>query len=264
VVGSLVATTGCSPVAPLPAATDWIDSVLESHYNTSAYYHYSVSTLPVQGEMEPKVLLLIARAQSLVKHLQSVLDASRYVIRWAPSSSQALRLDLEPSLLILELPASGGGRSAAWLKRKFEAPLLALARKGQSGLAQADAYLVRPFAMSDLAEVIDTTLINHAPNIICAERMCLDTEERRLQINGLVYQLRPIACRILALLMKRSGEVVSREELFRRVWRTSDGDNSRALDVHIAYLRRRLEADPRRPGLIVTERGVGYRLCPPE
>ena len=255
---------GGSPSAPSPAIAHWIDSLGESRYNTSAYYHYSVSTLAVQGEMEPKVLLLIARAQSLVKHLQSALDASRYVIRWAPSSSQALRLDLDPSLLILELPASGGERSAAWLKRRFEAPLLALARKGQSGLAQADACLLRPFAMRDLAEVIDTTLVNHAANIICAEKMCLDTEERRLQINGLVHQLRPIACRILALLMKRSGEVVSREELFRRVWRTSDGDNTRALDVHIAYLRRRLEADPRRPKLIVTERGVGYRLCPPE
>ena len=253
-----------SPSTPSPAIAHWIDSPGDSRYNTFAYYHRSFSTLAVQGEMEPKVLLLVARAQSLVKHLQSALDASRYVIRWAPSSSQALRLDLDPSLLILELPASGGGRSVAWLQRRFEAPLLALAREGQPGLAQADASLVRPFAMRDLVEVIDTTLINHAANIICAEKMCLDTEERRLQVNGLVHQLRPIACRILALLMKRPSEDVSREELFRRVWRTSDGDNTRALDVHIAYLRRRLGADPRRPKLIVTERGVGYRLCPPD
>jgi two-component system response regulator RegX3 len=48
------------------------------------------------------------------------------------------------------------------------------------------------------------------------------------------------------------------------VWHTNDGDNTRALDVHIAYLRRKLEADPRRPKLIVTERGVGYRLHPPD
>jgi DNA-binding response OmpR family regulator len=214
--------------------------------------------------MEPKVLLLIARAQSLVKHLQSALDASRYVIRWAPSSSQALGLDLDPSLLILELPASGGGRSVAWLKRRFETPLLTLARRGQSGPAQADACLVRPFAIGDLTEAIDTTLINNAASIICAEQMCLDTEERRLQLEGMVHELRPIACRILALLMKQPGEVVPREELFRRVWHTSDGDNTRALDVHVAYLRRRLEADPHRPKLIVTERGVGYRLCPPD
>ena len=218
----------------------------------------------VQGEMEPKTLLLIARAQSLVKHLQSTLDGSRYIIRWAPSSSQALRLNLEPALLILELPVSGGARSAGWLKCKFGVPLLALARKGQARLVQADVHIVRPYALADLVDAIDTTLINHSANIICADKMCLDTEERRLQVNGLVHQLPPIACRILALLMQQAGDVVTREELFRRVWRASGGDNTRALDVHIAYLRRKLESDPRRPQLVVTVRGVGYRLCPPD
>jgi two-component system KDP operon response regulator KdpE len=117
--------------------------------------------------------------------------------------------------------------------------------------------------MSELVELIETTLINHSPNIICAQNMCLDTEQRRLQVNGLVHRLRPLACDILSLLMQRSGQVVPRDELFRRVWHTNDGDSTRALDVHIAYLRRELESDPRKPRLIVTERGVGYRLCPP-
>jgi two-component system KDP operon response regulator KdpE len=213
--------------------------------------------------MEPKTLLLIARAQSLVKHLQSALDASRYVIRWAPSSSQALRLDLSPGLLILDLPPSGGARSIARLKNKFDAPLLALGRKGQPAIMQADGYLSRPYEVGHLAELIDTILINHATNIICADKMCLDTEERRLQVNGAVHQLRPIACRILALLMQRPKQAIPRDELFRRVWHTTDGDSTRALDVHIAYLRRTLEADPSNPKLIVTERGLGYRLCPP-
>lgn len=213
--------------------------------------------------MEPKTLLLIARTQSLVKHLRSALDASRYVIRWAPSSSQVLGLDLRPSLLVLELPASGGARSVARLKRGFDAPLLALAKKGQSGLEHADAYLVRPYQIGQLVELIETTLINYSASIISTENMCLDTEQRRLQVNGLVHQLRPLASDILALLMQRSGQVVPRDELFRRVWHTNEGDSTRALDVHIAYLRRKLEADPRRPALIVTERGVGYRLHPP-
>jgi DNA-binding response OmpR family regulator len=93
--------------------------------------------------------------------------------------------------------------------------------------------------------------------------MWLDTEARRLQMNGKLYSLRPIACKILALLMARAGEVVPREELFRRVWETEDGDGTRALDVHISYLRHEIERDPRSPTLIVTERGVGYRLRPP-
>ena len=141
---------------------------------------------------------------------------------------------------------------------------LGLLIKGQPGLAQADAYLLQPYQVGDLVELIEATLINHSPDIICAENMCLDTEQRRLQVNGLVHELRPLASSILALLMQRSGQVVPRDELFRRVWRTTDGDSTRALDVHIAYLRRKLEADPRKPRLIVTERGVGYRLQPPD
>ena len=214
--------------------------------------------------MEPKTLLLIARTQSLVKHLRRALDPSRHVIRWAPSSTQALGLDLQPSLVVLELPATGGSRSVARLKRGFDAPLVALAKKGQPRLARADATLIRPFETGQLVELIEATLISHSPDIICAENMCLDTEQRRLQVNGLVHQLRPLACAILAVLMRRSGQVIPRDELFRQVWRTNDGDNTRALDVHIAYLRRKLEADPRRPKLIVTERGVGYRLHPPD
>ena len=62
------------------------------------------------------------------------------------------------------------------------------------------------------------------------------------------------------MLMSRAGQTVPREELFRLIWHTTDGDSTRALDVHIAYLRRELEEDPRQPSIIVTERGVGYRL----
>jgi len=103
-------------------------------------------------------------------------------------------------------------------------------------------------------------LLFHSPHLLSVGQMSLDTETRRLQMNGSLYQLRPLACQILAHLMARAGEVVPREELFRRVWHTDDTDNTRALDVHIAYLRRELEQDPHEPGLIITERGVGYRL----
>jgi DNA-binding response OmpR family regulator len=111
--------------------------------------------------------------------------------------------------------------------------------------------------------LIETTLIDHLPHMIRAVGMSLDTEARRLQLSGTIYQLRPIGCQILAALMARVGSVVSRNELLQLVWQTDDGGDTRALDVHIAHLRQTLEADPRNPTLILTERGVGYRLQPP-
>jgi DNA-binding response OmpR family regulator len=213
--------------------------------------------------MESYTLLVIARSQLLAKRLRDVLDAGQYIIRWASSSTQALTLDLRPSLLILDTPSSGGARSVARLKREFEVPLLALLRAHQPVPEQADAHLSRISRTQELVESIEAALLNHSPHMLCVDEMCLDTETRRFQLNGTLHHLPPIATRILAVLMTRPGQVVPRDELFRRVWRTNDGDSTRALDVHIASLRRRLETNPRHPKLIVTERGVGYRLQPP-
>jgi DNA-binding response OmpR family regulator len=213
--------------------------------------------------MEPFTLLIIARTQSLAKRLRGALDVEEYLIRWVSSTAQALRLDLVPSLVLLDLPLSSGTRCVARLRRRFDAPLLVLLRADQPVPSPVDASLARPYRIERLIELIEVTLIDHAPQVIRAGGMSLDTGTRRLQVNGTLFQLRPLGCRILAFLMARAGQVVARDELFRRVWHTDDGDNTRALDVHIAHLRRALEANPRQPKLIITERGIGYRLEPP-
>jgi len=214
--------------------------------------------------MEPYVLLVVGRTQSLAEHLRIAVDTDQYLIRWVASTSQALKLDLCPSLIVIDLPPSGGVRCVARLKRRFEVPLLALLRPDQSVPPQVDAFVPRPFQVKQVVKEIQTSLMAGVPHVVQAAGMSLDVRTRRLQANGALCQLPPIGCRILALLMERAGDVVPREELFQRVWRTDDGDNTRVLDVHIAALRRRLEQDPRHPELILTERGVGYRLQPPE
>jgi DNA-binding response OmpR family regulator len=214
--------------------------------------------------MEPFALLIIARSQSLAKHLRDALDAEQYLIRWVASSAQALHLDVSPSLLILDLPSSGGARSVTRLKRRFDAPLLVLLPADQAVPDQADGYLFRPYAPERLVERIETILMDASPHVLCVAEMSLDTDTRRLQINGTFFQLPPLGCRIMAVLMSRAGQVISRDELFRRVWRIDDLDGTRALDVHIAHLRHQLEADSHHPKLILTERGLGYRLQPPE
>jgi two-component system KDP operon response regulator KdpE len=213
--------------------------------------------------MDPDTLLVVARTQSLAKRLRSALDAELFLIRWVPSVAQALKLDLQPSLVVLSLPPSGGLRCVARLKRWCDMPVLAVLRLGQEAPEQVDASLPPSRSTEDLVELIEITLINHSPDRVRAPGMSLDLRTRRLQINGAVHQLRPTGCQIMAMLMARAGKVVPRDELFRRVWRTEDGDSTRALDVHIAQLRRQLESNPRHPNLILTERGVGYRLQSP-
>jgi DNA-binding response OmpR family regulator len=214
--------------------------------------------------MEPYTLLIIARTQSLAKRLRELLDAEQYLIRWVTSTAQAVDVDICPSLYILDLPPSGGRRSVARLKKQCDVPILALGRPGQPIPEAVDASLSRPYELEQLAERIEIVLVEHSPHQIHTGNLCLDMETRRLQMNGEIYQLRPIGSEILALLMAQPGEVIARDELFRRVWQVEDVDNTRALDVHIAHLRNEIEPDRRNPTLIQTERGVGYRLQPPE
>jgi DNA-binding response OmpR family regulator len=213
--------------------------------------------------VESYKLLIIARTQGLAKRLRAALDGEEYVIRWVPSTSRALDLEFVPSLTIMEVPPSGGMRSAAWLKDRFDAPLLAITQSDQEVPTPVDAFLSRPYGVGELVDLIVRTLLSSSPHLVRTQGMSLDTQNRKLQLGGSWHQLRPIACRILAELMAHPGKVVPREELFQRAWETEDGDDTRALDVHIAGLRRELERDPHNPKLIVTERGVGYRLQPP-
>jgi two-component system response regulator MtrA len=213
--------------------------------------------------MGPYVVLAVTRSRLLAKRLQAALDAAEYPVRWVASATQALRFDLHPALIVLDLPSGGGGRSIAALRRQFAAPILALRPSGQSSTADAEASLERPVEVEGLAQLIQSTLANQEPGIVRAPGMCLDTRSRRLQINDAFCQLTPIASQLLAVLMASAGQTIGRDELFHRVWNTDEHDNTRALDVHIAHLRRQMEADPRHPRLIVTERGIGYRLQPP-
>jgi DNA-binding response OmpR family regulator len=213
--------------------------------------------------MVQTILLAVTRSRLLAKRLQAVLDVEETHVRWVPSAAQALLFELHPALIVLDLPPGGGDRSIGALRRRFAAPVLALRAAGQSSTAGADASLERPFEVEQLAELIRRTLAAEEPGIVRAPGMCLDTRSRRLQINDAFCQLTPIACQLLAELMASAGQVITREVLFHRVWNTDQRDSTRALDVHIAHLRRQMEADPRHPRLIVTERGIGYRLQPP-
>lgn len=214
--------------------------------------------------MEPHTLLVVARTQSLAKRLAEALEPERHLLRWVSSTSQAGNLDLEPDLILLELPVSGGRRSALRLKRRFEAPLMVICQNGQALPDAADASLTHPWQAGDLVDAVNSTLLAHSPHLVRAGNLLLDTETRWLQKPGCLCQIRPLASRILAELMANAGRVMSRDELARRVWEIENGDITRALDVHIAYLRRQIEPDPSHPQLIVTEWGTGYKLVLPE
>jgi DNA-binding response OmpR family regulator len=90
--------------------------------------------------------------------------------------------------------------------------------------------------------------------------MTLDVGKSTLKRNGTEIHLTPKETKLMTLLMKNVGKVVSRSELMQTVWNTEYLGDTRTLDVHICWLRQKIEENPRIPELILTRRGQGYEL----
>ena len=101
---------------------------------------------------------------------------------------------------------------------------------------------------------------NSTPKKVQAGNMSLDMEKSCLKKNGGQIHLTPKETKLMALLMQNVGKVVSRSELMQEVWNTEYLGDTRTLDVHICWLRQKIEENPRIPECILTRRGQGYEL----
>jgi DNA-binding response OmpR family regulator len=97
-----------------------------------------------------------------------------------------------------------------------------------------------------------------------ADHVQLDLVGRRVRRHGAEVHLRPKEFALLALLATHPGRVFSRVELVDRIWGATYAGGSRTVDVHIRWLRAKIEEEPARPAHVITVRGTGYRLDPPE
>ncbi len=100
------------------------------------------------------------------------------------------------------------------------------------------------------------------PGILHYGPFLLDTEHRTLSHGDRVQLLTPKECRLLATFIQHVGHVLTRRYLMKVVWDTEDTDDTRTLEVHVHWLRGKLEADVRSPANLHTVRGVGYVLRP--
>ncbi len=124
----------------------------------------------------------------------------------------------------------------------------------------ANIILKLPFTIRKLDNRIRPFLPLESDKIIVAGAIELDLEHNQVRCQGRETQLTPRMAHLLELLMCKPGTVLSREDLFCTAWETTFTGDTRSLDVHISWLRRAIEADPRKPEFIKTLRGVGYRL----
>jgi DNA-binding response OmpR family regulator len=132
----------------------------------------------------------------------------------------------------------------------------------------ADDYVTKPFGPAELRSRIRAVLRRAGSRalgeqVLQVGPLVLDRSRRSITLHGTPVQLTFSEFELMEALMGRPGELFNRQELLRAIWGDSAYRDPRGIDVHIRHLREKLEADPANPELILTVRGVGYRLHSP-
>jgi|TARA_B110000263_G_C15080073_1_gene405898 DNA-binding response OmpR family regulator len=179
-------------------------------------------------------------------------------------------------LLILDimLPEISGLEICKLIRKISNVPIIMLTAKDDEndkikGLELgADDYITKPFSVKELISRVKAVLrrtkysveLNKENTDISAGNIDMSPLRYEAKLNDKVIDLRPREFELLYYLCENVGNIVSRDELFNKVWGYSFAGNSKTLDVHIQRIRERIEVDPKSPKTLITIRGVGYKL----
>lgn len=224
-------------------------------------------------------ILLVDDEESIVESIEYALNQEGFEVVSAYNGQDALqKVQLEkPNLIVLDLmlPELSGLEVCRILRReRNEIPIIMLTAKGEEidrviGLeVGADDYLVKPFSLRELVARIRALLRrskisetdDSQPVMHQFEELEMNLTEHKVLVRGKQVELSPKEFKILAMLMSAPNKVFSREELLEQVWGLDFYGDTKTVDVHIRWLREKIEQDPSNPKYVQTVRGFGYRL----
>ncbi len=226
--------------------------------------------------MTGPVILLVEDDAAISVPLSRALEGEGYIVRAASDGAQALDLSLEPPppdlvLLDLGLPDLDGVEVARRLRERLPQAVVVMltARSAEVDVvvgldAGADDYVTKPFGLAELLARIRAHLRRGVSDERAAPLelagLVVDLAARRCTVDGTEVHLRPREFDLLAELVRRAGEAVSRDELMTNVWDAHWYGSTKTLDMHVSALRRKIAAAGGDASRLTTLRGFGYRF----
>ena len=240
---------------------------------------YSASIiLLLGGKMTDNKILVVEDDRTLLDVLKYNLNKEGYNVLTATDGAQALEVarNQKPELIVLDimLPELNGFEVCRILRKDMNVPILMLTAKIEEvdkivGLEiGADDYMTKPFSVRELLARIKAMLRRAKmaepkgaeEAILSLGNLEIDISRYRATLDGMILNLTQKEFDLLAFLARNRGLVFNREQLLEKVWGYDYVGGTRTVDVHIRWLREKIETNPANPKRLITVRGIGYKL----
>jgi DNA-binding response OmpR family regulator len=230
------------------------------------------------------IILIVEDEPALQETLSYNLEREGYQVQCAADGVSALELarGTKPDLILMDimLPGLDGLEVTRILRQETRAPIIMLTARVEEidrvlGLEiGADDYLTKPFSMRELLARVKAQLrrirLDQEENlqqqegkeirVLTSTNLTLNLSRREATLDGVPLPLKPKEFELLHYLVKYRGQVISRDTILEKVWGWDFSGGSRTVDVHIRWLRKKIETNPSSPQRIITVRGIGYRF----
>ena len=227
--------------------------------------------------MSADVFLVVDDEPQIRRVVRNSLASESHRVLEAATGREAIDLAAaeRPSLIVLDLglPDMSGLEVCREIRAWSQTPLIVLSARhsDQEKVALLDAgaddYITKPFSPSELQARVRAQLRRarlapaaSASPVVTVGELTIDPIKPGVKKGGVAVHLTKTEWDLLRVFLKHAGRTLTHQQLFRAVWGNASGDMQQYLRVHVRSLRRKIEQDPVRPRLLITEPGVGYRF----
>ena len=222
-----------------------------------------------------KKILVVDDEPTLVATVKYNLEREGYQVVTAADGESGVEVARaeRPDLVVLDLmlPGLDGFEVCRILRREMTAPILMLTAKTEEvdkvvGLELgADDYVTKPFSMRELLARVRALLRRaEAPpaeaKVLTAGNLQVDLRRREASRCGQALVLKPKEFDLLVFFLRNRGRAFTREQLLNQIWGYDFAGDTRTVDVHVSWLRQKIEDEPGKPTRLLTVRGIGYRF----